>query len=334
MPLLEIEDLTVRYNSEVCALDCVSLTLDSGGSLGLVGESGCGKSTLALATLRLLPMAGKIANGAIRFEGRDIATLPERQLRAIRWRRASYVPQSAQNSLVPVHSLRRQFFDTAAAHGMRRRDAEQAAVTLLRRVELDPLVLDRYPHELSGGMRQRAIIAMALLFDPVLLVADEPTTGLDVIVQRQTVTLLHDLRVECQLALLFISHDIGVVAELCDRVAVLYAGRVMETGSAVQVLVEPCHPYTIGLRRSSPDIRDPERPIASIAGYPPRLTETLVGCAFANRCPFAQPICETRTPALLPLSNGHEVACHFAGEADSMRRKAALTGLWEAGRAA
>jgi oligopeptide/dipeptide ABC transporter ATP-binding protein len=140
-------------------------------------------------------------------------------------------------------------------------------------------------------MRQRAIIAMALLFDPVLLVADEPTTGLDVIIQRQTVTLLRDLRAERQLALLFISHDIGVVAELCDRVAVLYAGRVMETGSVLQVLAEPSHPYTIGLRRSFPDIREPERPISRIPGYPPRLTEALVGCAFASRCPFAQPIC-------------------------------------------
>ena len=334
MALLEIEDLSVQYNGDVRAVEGVTLDLDTGGSLGLVGESGCGKSTLALATLRLLPPAGTIAAGAIRFEGHDLAAMPERQLRAIRWRRASYVPQSAQNSLVPVHSLRRQFLDTAAAHGMRRRDAEPIAVELLRRVELDPAVLDRYPHELSGGMRQRAIIAMALLFDPVLLVADEPTTGLDVIVQRQTVTLLRDLRAERQLALLFISHDIGVVAELCDRVAVLYAGRVMETGSAVQVLAEPCHPYTIGLRRSFPDIRDPERPITSIAGYPPRLSEPLSGCAFVGRCPFAQPICRTQAPALLPLTAGHSVACHFAGDAAAMRHKAQTPGLWEGGLAA
>jgi peptide/nickel transport system ATP-binding protein len=334
MALLEINDLIVEYGGAVRAVEGVSLALESGGSLGLVGESGCGKSTLALATLRLLPPAGAIVAGTIRFEDQDLATISERQLRAIRWRRASYVPQSAQNSLVPVHSLRRQFLDTADAHGMRRRDAEQEAVALLRRVELDPGVLDRYPHELSGGMRQRAIIALALLFDPVLLVADEPTTGLDVIVQRQTVTLLRDLRAERQLALLFISHDIGVVAELCDRVAVLYAGRVMETGDTVQVLSEPCHPYTIGLRRSFPDIRDPERPITSIAGYPPRLSETLAGCAFASRCPFAQPICRTQAPALLPLTNGHAVACHFAGDAVAMRRRAQTPGLWEGGLAA
>jgi len=250
-------------------------------------------------------------------------------LRAIRWRRMSYVPQSAQNSLVPVHSLRRQFNDTAAAHGMRRRDAEEAAVPLLRRVELDPSVLDRFPHELSGGMRQRAIIAMALLFDPVLLVADEPTTGLDVIIQRQTVSLLRDLRMERQLALLFISHDIGVVAELCDRVAVLYAGRVMEMGSAVQVLAQPSHPYTIGLQRSFPDIRDPERPITSIAGHPPRLTERAAGCLFAARCPFAEDVCRLHAPALMPLTSGHSVACHFAADAATMRRMAEQPELWE-----
>jgi oligopeptide/dipeptide ABC transporter ATP-binding protein len=202
---------------------------------------------------------------------------------------------------------------------MRRRDAEAVATVLLQRVELDPAVLDRYPHELSGGMRQRAIIALALLFDPVLLVADEPTTGLDVIVQRQTVTLLRDLRAERKLALLFISHDIGVVAELCDHVAVLYAGRVMETGRAVQVLSEPCHPYTIGLKRSFPDIREPTRPLASIAGHPPRLSEPMPGCAFADRCPFAQPICRQQAPALLPLRDGHAVACHFAADAVAMR---------------
>jgi peptide/nickel transport system ATP-binding protein len=201
-------------------------------------------------------------------------------------------------------------------------------------VDLEAGVLDRYPHELSGGMRQRAIIAMALLFDPVLLVADEPTTGLDVIVQRQTVSLLRDLRAEYRLALLFISHDIGVIAELCDRVAVLYAGRVMETGHAAQVLSEPCHPYTIGLRRSFPDIRDPERPITSIAGHPPRLSEPMVGCAFASRCPFAQPICQTQAPTLLPLHNGRSVACHFAGDAATMRRMAQRPELWDGVRAA
>ena len=284
---------------------------------------------MALATLRLLPTTGTIAAGAIRFEDQDLASLSERELRPIRWRRMSYVPQSAQNSLVPVHSLRRQFTDTATAHGMHRRSAEDAAAVLLRAVELDPAVLDRFPHELSGGMRQRAIIAMALLFDPVLLVADEPTTGLDVIVQRQTVSLLRDLRAERQLALLFISHDIGVVAELCDRVAVLYAGRVMEAGSAVQVLAQPSHPYTIGLQRSFPDIRDPERPITSIAGHPPRLTEPLTGCAFAQRCPFAQEVCRLQGPALMPLSGGHSVACHFAADAAEMRRLAQQPEIWE-----
>jgi oligopeptide/dipeptide ABC transporter ATP-binding protein len=333
MALLEIDSLAVQYGA-IRALDGVSLTVESGDALGLVGESGCGKSTLALATLRLLPPTANIAAGSVRFEGNEIATMSERALQPIRWRRMSYVPQSAQNSLVPVHSLRRQFRDTAIAHGMRRRTVDAIAATLLQRVELDPAVLDRYPHELSGGMRQRAIIAMALLFDPVLLVADEPTTGLDVIVQRQTISLLRNLRVERRLALLFISHDIGVVAELCDRIAVLYAGRIMETGSATQVLAQPAHPYTIGLQRSFPDIRDPERPLTSIAGHPPRLTEKLSGCAFAARCPFAQEVCRLQAPALIPLSAEHSVACHFAADAASMRQKAQRPELWEGAQAA
>lgn len=329
MALLEITDLSIRYGA-IRAIERVSLDLAPAGSLGLVGESGCGKSTLALATLRLLPRVAAIHSGTIRFEGHDLATMSERQLRTFRWRRAAYVPQSAQNSLVPIHTLRRQFRDTAAAHGMPRREVDAKAADLLRRVELDPAVLNRFPHELSGGMRQRAIIALALLFDPVLLVADEPTTGLDVIVQRQTIELLRELRAERQLAVLFISHDIGVVAELCDRVAVLYAGRVMETGSTAQVLSTPCHPYTIGLQRSFPDIRDPERPISSIAGHPPRLSEALPGCTFAVRCPFAQPVCHTQEPTLIPLSAGHSVACHFATDAASMRHAAQQPELWAA----
>jgi oligopeptide/dipeptide ABC transporter ATP-binding protein len=338
MALLEIDRLGVAYRTReggtVHAVDGVSLALPMGGSLGLVGESGCGKSTVALASLMLLPPEASIAAGAVRFDGQDITPLPDRALRPLRWRRMAYVPQSAQNALVPVHSLRRQFRDTAAAHGMRAAEADACAEALLRRVELEPAVLDRFPHELSGGMRQRATIALALLFGPALLVADEPTTGLDVIVQRQVVDLLRGLRAERGLALLFISHDIGVVSELCEQVAVLYAGRVMESGRTDVVFTSPDHPYTMGLRRSFPDIRHPERAVVSIAGHPPRLAEPSSGCPFAPRCPFAEAVCRERTPALVETAPGHAVACHFAAHAAELRDAARRPGVWDPAEAA
>lgn len=330
--MLELTNLAIAYQSRsgnVQAVDGVTLSLPAGGSLGLVGESGCGKSTIALAALALLPPEARITAGSVRLEGQDLGALPERALRRLRWARMAYVPQSAQNALVPVHSLRRQFRDTAAAHGMRAAEADARAEALLRRVELDPSVLDAFAHEMSGGMRQRAMIALALLFDPPLLVADEPTTGLDVIVQRQVVDLLRDLRIERGLSLLFISHDIGVVAELCTEVAVLYAGQVMETGLTRDVFARPEHPYTIGLQRAFPDIRHPERSVVSIAGYPPRLSGRPAGCPFAPRCPFAQAVCKTTPPPLVETRPGHKVACHFADQAAELRERAREPELWE-----
>jgi oligopeptide/dipeptide ABC transporter ATP-binding protein len=318
----------------VFAVERVTLAVEVGQALGLVGESGCGKSTLALAALGLLPRLADITRGAVSFEGQVVSGLSETALRALRWRRMAYVPQSALASLVPVHSVRRQFRDTAAAHGMRTAEADARAVELLRRVELHPTVLDRFPHELSGGMRQRAIIALALLFRPPLLVADEPTTGLDVIVQRQIVNLLSELRRSEGLSLIFISHDIGVVAELCDRVAVLYAGEVMEEGPTADVLASPAHPYTMGLAQSFPDVREPDRPLVSIGGHPPRLTEPTKACPFASRCPFVRDICRSQKPARANIAPGRSIACHFANEAPQMRAAASRPGIWDAGLAA
>ena len=334
MALLELDDVSIVYRTReaaVFAVNGVSLTLEAGRALGLVGESGCGKSTLALATLGLLPRFADVSRGAIRFDGHAVSAMPDADLRSLRWRRMAYVPQSALASLVPVHSIRRQFRDTAAAHGMRPAEADKRAAELLRRVELDPTVLDRFPHEMSGGMRQRAIIALALLFRPPLLVADEPTTGLDVIVQRQIVNLLTDLRRSERLSLLFISHDIGVVAELCDRVAVLYAGEVMEEGPTAAVLASPSHPYTMGLAQSFPDIRAPDRPLVSISGHPPRLTEVPQGCPFASRCPFVREVCRTDKPRRTAFAADRSVACHFAEDAPRMRETATRPGLWDAG---
>ena len=330
--MLALQDVSITYATRtgpVQAVSGVTLGLAAGGSLGLVGESGCGKSTLALAALALLPPEARVSGGSVLFDGDDIAHLPDRTLRPLRWRRMAYVPQSAQNALVPVHSLRRQFRDTAAAHGMRAAEADARAGALLRRVELDPAILDRFPHELSGGMRQRAIIALALLFGPALLVADEPTTGLDVIVQRQVLGLLRDLRAERNLALLFISHDIGVVAELCADVAVLYAGQVMETGPTAEVFARPDHPYAMGLARAFPDIRFPDRAVISIAGHPPRLSAPPTGCPFAPRCPFAEAICRDTQPPLVQTAPGRRVACHFADHSAALRERANDPALWD-----
>jgi peptide/nickel transport system ATP-binding protein len=332
MSALTLERVSIAYRTRreaVHAVSEVSLELPEGRTLGLVGESGCGKSTLALAVLRLLPPTAQVS-GAIRFEGHDLVALDEDSLRALRWRRLAYVPQSAMNSLVPVTKLRQQFRETWAEHREPPSGFAARVEELMRRVELDPELLDRYAHELSGGQRQRAIIAMSLLLAPALLIADEPTTGLDVIVQRQVIDLLRSLRAERRMSLIFISHDIGVVAELCDEVAVLYAGEVMESGPVGAVFGEPLHPYTMGLAQAFPDIRAPERALASIPGAPPRLIEKLAACAFAPRCPFAEERCRREKPAMREFVGGNRVACHRADEAAALRPLAQRPETWDA----
>lgn len=308
--LLEIDDLSLDYGATQ-ALRGISLRLTAGESLGLVGESGSGKTTLALALLGLLPRSARLRGGSVRFDGQDMAGLDQRALRALRWVDLAYVPQGAMNALDPVRDLAHQFDLTWRAH---RDDAlGRRAAELFARVGLEDRWLGRFPHEYSGGMRQRATIALSMLFGPRLLVADEPTTGLDVLVQRQLLDLLREARAERGMALIFVSHDIAVVSELCDRIAVLYAGQVIETGPTRAVLDAPAHPYTMGLRRAVPDIREPLRRIISIDGAPPSLSPPPPGCAFAARCPFAQPVCGTTQPPLV-AQDGRQIRCHRAGE--------------------
>ncbi|WP_137391084.1 ABC transporter ATP-binding protein [Rhodoligotrophos defluvii] len=331
MTLLSVQNVSVQYSGygqTVHALSDISFVLEQGSTLGLVGESGCGKSTLALTILGLLPDTAR-AKGTVSFEGQNLLGLSEAERNKVRWRRLAYVPQSAVNSLNPVTTLFHQFRMAWRAHGGRG-DGRARAEELFRRVDLDPALLSRYPHELSGGMRQRAIIALALMFNPSLLVADEPTTGLDVIVQRQVINLLRDLRAKEGMAIIFISHDIGVVAELCDRVAVMYAGEIAEIGPTAQVLSAPTHPYTMGLKQAFPDIREPEAPLVSIAGAPPRLLEVPSYCSFSDRCPFVAPICRQKKPPLAPFGPGQAATCHFGDEAPELRRRAAEPSIWEA----
>jgi len=337
MSLLSVANLSIEYRSRrgvVRAVRNTSFALEAGKTLGVVGESGCGKSTLAMGVLGLLPPTAVVAGGAVNLRGRDLVTLDPEKLRALRWRKMAYIPQSAMNSLNPVARLRDQFHEIWQAHGGARDGVREKAEALFVRVGLDPRRLASYPHELSGGMRQRAIIAMALMFEPELLVADEPTTGLDVIVQRGVLNLLRRLQAEEKMSVIFVSHDIAVVAELCERVAVMYAGEIVELGPARAIFGAPCHPYTMGLEQAFPDIRDPMRTLVSIAGAPPRLDRPLQGCPFAARCPFAVERCRLEKPAVRAIAPGHLVACHFAAEAEINRKRAKEPLVWQRGETA
>ena len=334
MSLLSVENLSIEYRSRrgiVRAVRNTSFELGPGETLGLVGESGCGKSTLAMGVLGLLPPTAVVASGAVKLRGRDLGALDGEALRALRWRKIAYVPQSAMNSLNPVARLRDQFEEIWRAHGGARDNVREKAEALFVRVGLDPRRLRSYPHELSGGMRQRAIIAMALMFEPELLVADEPTTGLDVIVQRGVLNLLRRLQAEERMSVIFVSHDIAVVAELCERVAVMYAGEIVELGPARRIFGSPVHPYTMGLEQAFPDIRDPKRMLVSIAGSPPRLDRPLEGCPFTARCPFAAERCRVEKPAVRAIAEGHVVACHFAEDAEANRKRAREPVVWQRG---
>ncbi len=324
MSLLRIDQLSLSYG-DAEALRDVSLALGPGESLGLVGESGSGKTTLALALLRLLPRAARITGGGVGFDGADLLALPTEALRRRRWVDLAYVPQGAMNALDPVRDLAHQFDLTWRAH--RTGALERRAAELFARVGLEERWLGHFPHEFSGGMRQRATIALSLLFKPKLLVADEPTTGLDVLVQRQLLGLLREAKAERGMALIFVSHDIAVVSELCERIAVLYAGQIVETGRTADVLARPAHPYSMGLRRSVPDIREPSRRIVSIEGAPPSLAPPPPGCAFAARCPFAEPRCAFERPPLA-AAEGRLVLCHRAAERDALWREAQDEEVW------
>ena len=333
MPLLAIEGLSVEYRvgaGVARALDDVSLTLDANECLGVVGESGCGKSTLALAVLRVLPPNGRIATGRILFEGTDLAALSRRDLRRIRWQRLALVPQSSMNALDPVYSVGDQIAEAILAH--RRADGaatRRAAAELLSLAEVHPERIDHYPHELSGGTRQRVAIAMALALGPALLVADEPTTGLDVIVQDQILRRLRELRREQGMAMLLITHDMGVVAENCDRVAVMYSGRVVEQGTVKSVFEEPRHPYTMGLRNAFPNLLADTGDLVAIPGTPPSLLEPLVGCRFAGRCPFVEARCRVTDLPLVEAAPRHWTACHRWQEAGRLRELARSGATWQ-----
>ncbi len=335
--MLEVQDLSVHYRADggtLHAVRGVSFAVAAGEALGLVGESGCGKTTTAKALLKVLPRNGRIVGGSIRLDGKDLVPLGEEAMRTIRWRDVAMVTQSSMNALDPVYRIQDQIVEAIRLHETTGRpEALRRARELFDLVGIDAKRLRDYPHQLSGGMRQRACIAMALALRPSLLVADEPTTALDVIVKDHILDRIAALQRDLGVSILYVSHDISVVAETCARVAVMYAGQIVEQGDAATVFAAPAHPYTMGLLNAFPRLAGSPRLVA-IPGYPPDPLEPPRGCAFAARCPFAETDCHGEAPSLRPVGPGHTAACHFSDRAATFRELAARGETWQRSRAA
>jgi len=315
--LLEVRNLSIHYINEgkppARAVENISFTLNKGELIGLVGESGCGKTTLMLALLRLLPSAGQIVGGKVFFNGNDLSAMNDDELNKIRWKDISIVFQGAMNALNPVRTVGDQIAEAIVKHMPAiSHDKLQARVTeLLDLVGIAADHKEHYPHQYSGGMRQRAMIAMALACDPQVIIADEPTTALDVMIQAQILELLDSLRKKLGLAIVFVTHDLGVVAEICDRVLVMYGGVTAEYADVDTIYNKASHPYTQELLKAFPDLTKPKKKLSSIPGYPPRLDALPAGCRFAQRCPLAFDRCYAEQPSLDKLSSTHVASCHL-----------------------
>jgi len=335
-PLLRVEGLKTHFHTGrgvARAVDGVSFTLGRGETLGVVGESGCGKSVTALSILRLIPSPpGRIEGGAIHFDGRNLLDLTEREMRSVRGREIAMIFQEPMTSLNPVFTIGNQIAEAITVHEKRPKAEVQARVVELLKLVGIPAPEARaheYPNQLSGGMRQRAMIAMALACDPKILIADEPTTALDVTVQAQILDLMAGLRERLGMSILLITHDLGVVAEFCDRVAVMYAGRVVEQATAAEIFANPRHPYTKGLLQSVPqgrgDYTRRER-LSAIPGSVPDLTALPKGCLYANRCPLARDRCRESEPGLDAVGDAHTARCFFPDEVPSLTYSPDVTG--------
>jgi oligopeptide/dipeptide ABC transporter ATP-binding protein len=313
--LLQVTGLNTRIRTsrgELRAIQDVSLTLEKGEILGLVGESGSGKSVTLRSLLKLMPPSAEIS-GSVKWQGRELSTLSSSALRSVRGREIAMIFQEPMIALNPVLTVWRQIEETLHAHtDLNRKQRRLRAVELLTQVGIPAPEsrLDDYPHQFSGGMRQRVMIAIALAGDPRLLLADEPTTALDVTIQEQILKLLLNLRDELGMGIIFVTHDLGVVAQLCDRVAVMYAGRIVETGPVNAILRQPHHPYTQGLIASVPQAGDEGTPLLSIEGTPPSLLDLPQGCSFSSRCIHSTAVCRQQLPELVTLSEHQQVACH------------------------
>lgn len=318
MSTLEVRNLSVQYLTDdgtpLQAVEGLSFALEQGNSLGLVGESGCGKTTVMLSLLRLLPEAGRVVEGQVLFEGVDLLQISERDLRSVRWHGISIVFQGAMNALNPVRTVESQVMEVLQLHQVvkSKKAARQRAGELLELVGITASRGRQYPFQFSGGMRQRAVIAMALACNPKVLIADEPTTALDVMIQAQIIELLENLQRELNLALILVTHDLGVVAEMCGDVLVMYGGTLAEYADSDTIFNDARHPYTQRLLKAFPDIAEPGSQLASIPGNPPRLDDLPPGCRFQPRCHICEGdlICSIQAPSIVEINSLHQVACY------------------------
>lgn len=301
--------LTTR--GQVKAVDDVSFAIQPGEVVGLAGESGSGKSTIAHAILRILHPPALITNGQVLFEGRDIMAMNDEALSQFRWSKVSIVFQSAMNALNPVMRIRDQLTDVMLQHGFSKPDANERALNLFKLVGIDPQRLDTYPHQLSGGMRQRAVIAIALALNPPMLIMDEPTTALDVVVQKDILQQIATLREKLGFSILFITHDLSLLVEISTRIAIMYAGEIVEKAPARELFESPLHPYTLGLMNSFPSITGSKHKLTGIPGSPPDLVTPPAGCRFHPRCPRVMDICSRVAPVTKNHSINHSVSCHL-----------------------
>jgi peptide/nickel transport system ATP-binding protein len=319
MSFLEVKNLKMHYETLrgwVKAVDDVTFGLDKGDTLGLAGESGCGKTSAALSILKLLPNNAKIFSGRIKFKGQDLLRLPDRRFRQdIRWKKISTIFQGAMNALHPTTKVGDQITEALLAHEkISKNDALERAGKLLDLVGIGVERINRYPHELSGGMKQRVMIAMSLACNPDLVIADEPTTALDVIVAAQVLKVIKELQEKLDLSMILITHDLSLISEVCNKVVIMYAGKIVEQGDIISIFKEPLHPYTQKLIGAFPSVLGPKEELTGISGFPPDLLNPPPGCRFHPRCSYAMPICKKEEPITLNASGKeHKVACHLIG---------------------